>query len=133
MIEVTASSAVPDVDPGPLAERIRAVLAAEGLARASAGLMVVGAEEMAALNLRHRGKDRPTDVLSFPIDGVDPERVAGDGPPPELGDVVICPDAAQVPLTTLAIHGALHLLGYDHEVDDGLMLRRQDELVEALS
>jgi probable rRNA maturation factor len=133
MIEVTASSAVSGVDPEPLAARVRAVFAAEGRDRASAGLMVVGAEEMAELNHRHRGKEGPTDVLSFPIDGVDPERATGDGPPPELGDVVICPDAAQVPLTTLAIHGALHLLGYDHESDDGLMLRRQDELVEALS
>ena len=41
------------------------------------------------------------------------------GPPPELGDVVICPEAAQEPLETLAVHGLLHLLGYDHEADDG--------------
>ena len=52
-----------------------------------------------------------------------------DGPPPELGDVVICPDAAQEPLDTLAVHGVLHLLGWDHEVDDGEMLALQDQLV----
>jgi probable rRNA maturation factor len=43
--------------------------------------------------------------------------------------VVICPDAAQEPLATLAVHGVLHLLGWDHEVDDGEMLALQDQLV----
>ena len=49
---------------------------------------------------------------------------------PELGDVVICPEAAQDPLGTLAVHGLLHLLGYDHEVDEGEMLALQDRLVD---
>jgi probable rRNA maturation factor len=69
-------------------------------------------------------------VLAFPVDG--PDVLAGwpaDGPPPELGDVVICPQAAEEPLTTLAVHGLLHLLGYDHETDDGEMLALQDRLV----
>jgi ssRNA-specific RNase YbeY (16S rRNA maturation enzyme) len=42
---------------------------------------------------------------------------------------VICPDAAQGPLGTLAVHGLLHLLGYDHEVDAGEMLALQDTLL----
>ena len=43
--------------------------------------------------------------------------------------MVICPEAAQDPLETLAVHGLLHLLGYDHEVDEGEMLALQDRLV----
>ena len=91
--------------------------------------MVVGPDEMAAINGEHRGTPEPTDVLAFPVDG--PEARAGwpaEGPPPELGDVVICPEAAQDPLETLAVHGLLHLLGYDHEADDGEMLALQDRL-----
>ncbi|MDX6647199.1 MAG: Endoribonuclease YbeY, partial [Miltoncostaeaceae bacterium] len=43
------------------------------------------------------------------------------------------PEAAEDPLTTLAVHGLLHLLGYDHEADDGEMLALQDELVAEAS
>ena len=93
------------------------------------GLMVVDAQEMAAINGEHRDTPEPTDVLAFPVDGPEAGTWPLDGPPPELGDVVICPDAAQDPLETLAVHGLLHLLGYDHEVDDGEMLALQDRLV----
>ena len=100
-----------------------------GLERASLGLMVVGPDEMAAINGEHRATPAPTDVLAFPVDGPEALDWPADGPPPELGDVVICPEAAQEPLETLAVHGLLHLLGYDHEVDDGEMLALQDRLV----
>ena len=100
-----------------------------GLDDATVGLMVVGPEEMARINGEHRGKPEPTDVLAFPVDGPEALRWPAGGPPPELGDVVICPDAAQEPLPTLAVHGLLHLLGWDHEVDDGEMLALQDQLV----
>jgi probable rRNA maturation factor len=88
---------------------------------------------MARINGAHRGKSEPTDVLAFPVDG--PDLAAGwpeDGPDPELGDIVICPDAAQEPLGTLAVHGLLHLLGYDHELDDGQMLAIQDAIVAGM-
>jgi probable rRNA maturation factor len=101
-----------------------------GLARATVGLMVIEPEEMARINGEHRGKPEPTDVLSFPIDGADALDWDADGPPPELGDVIICPEAAQEPLETLVVHGVLHLLGYDHETDDGEMLALQDRLVD---
>jgi probable rRNA maturation factor len=118
------------VDTAPLVARLQAAAARLGIAGATMGLMVVGPERMHALNAEHRGVDKPTDVLSFPLDG--PELAAGwpaDGPPPELGDVVICPDAAEDPLATLVVHGLLHLLGYDHETDEGQMLALQDELL----
>lgn len=132
MIEVEARAA-PDAaaaDLAALAEVLRAVCARLGVERATVGLLVVGPEEMARVNAEHRGKPEPTDVLSFPVDGPDVlDGWPADGPPPELGDILICPAAAQEPLTTLAVHGLLHLLGYDHEVDRGEMLALQDELI----
>lgn len=99
-----------------------------GITTASVGLMVVDPERMAEINGAHRDRPRPTDVLSFPIDGPEALTWDGDGPPPELGDVIICPEAAEEPLETLVVHGILHLLGYDHETDDGEMLALQDRL-----
>jgi probable rRNA maturation factor len=133
MIDVEARSDL-DVDLTPLVAVIVRVCGHLGVARASVGLMVVGPDEMATINGEHRAKPEPTDVLAFPIDG--PEVAGGwpdDGPAPELGDIVICPDAAQDPLSTLAVHGLLHLLGYDHETDDGEMLALQDELIAAVA
>jgi probable rRNA maturation factor len=84
------------------------------------------------LNRDHRGRDAPTDVLSFPIDGAEPiDGDAHDGIPPEereLGDVVICPPFTE-DLSEAIVHGALHLTGMDHEVDDGEMLALQAELL----
>ena len=78
---------------------------------------------IAALNAEHRGKDGPTDVLSFPVDE------AGDAfGPRELGDVVICPEHTE-DLEEAVVHGVLHLTGMDHETDDGEMLALQAELM----
>ena len=127
MIEVEARGA--GADTGPLVERLVWACGRLGLERASVGLMVVGLQEMAAINGEHRGKPTATDVLAFPVDGPEALEWPPDGPPPELGDVVICPEEARDPLTTLAVHGLLHLLGYDHEADAGEMLELQDRLV----
>ena len=117
------------VDTDRLVSCVRRACEALGVSAASLGLMVVDAERMASINAEHRGKPTPTDVLSFPVDGPDLAGWPDDAPPPELGDVVICPAAADEPLVTLAVHGLLHLLGYDHESDDGEMLALQDRLV----
>lgn len=133
MIDVEARADL-DVDVASLAEVIRRACERLGITRASVGLLLVGPGEMAAINGEHRARPEPTDVLAFPIDG--PDALHGwpdDGPEPELGDIVICPDAAQEPLATLAVHGLLHLLGYDHETDAGEMLALQDRLVEELA
>jgi probable rRNA maturation factor len=60
------------------------------------------------LNLRFRGKDEPTDVLSFEVDGPYGEMV---------GEVVICPACAELGVEELVVHGALHLSGMDHGED----------------
>ncbi len=77
------------------------------------------------LNRDHRGKDAPTDVLSFPIDG---RRTPSDRRPRELGDIVICPPHTE-DLREAVVHGVLHLTGMDHETDDGEMLALQAELL----
>ncbi|MGD9694418.1 MAG: rRNA maturation RNase YbeY [Thermoleophilia bacterium] len=127
MIEIEARG---EVDTAPLVARLVWACGRLGVERATLGLLVVGEDEMAAINAEHRAIDRPTDVLAFPVDGPDLDDWPEDGPPPELGDIVICPPAAQEPLETLAVHGLLHLLGYDHETDDGEMLALQDRLVD---
>ncbi|HEX3519901.1 MAG TPA: rRNA maturation RNase YbeY, partial [Solirubrobacteraceae bacterium] len=98
----------------------------------------VGEQRIAQLNREHRGKPEPTDVLSFPIDGVhetppDATGAAGQGElaavaPRELGDIVICPEHT-ADLREAVVHGMLHLLGMDHETDSGEMLALQRELL----
>ncbi len=83
----------------------------------------VDASAIAALNAEHRSKEGPTDVLSFPVD----EAGEAHGPR-ELGDVVICPEHT-TDLREAVVHGTLHLVGYDHEADDGEMLALQAEIL----
>ncbi len=103
--------------------------------RAAAGtvtLVISGDRRIRSLNRTWRGVDTATDVLSFP---------AGDGPAPvrHLGDLVISRDTAArqarteghslaTELRVLALHGLLHLLGYDHERDSGRMARIERRL-----
>ncbi len=110
-----------------LAERAaRAALEAAGLDDGHLAIAFVDRDEMRALNREQRGRDEPTDVLSFPIDGAEP--APG---PRELGDVVICPEET-ADVTEAVVHGVLHLVGHDHEVDDGEMLALQDRIVTTL-
>lgn len=89
--------------------------------------------EVRSLNRRYRGKDRATDVLAFPDGLVGPEA------PPRIGDIVISVPAARRnaeraghsvrrEIRELLIHGFLHLMGYDHEVDGGEMEELEGEL-----
>jgi probable rRNA maturation factor len=106
------------------------VVEASTLAAASAGIddghiaiEFVSPERIAELNGTHRGKDGPTDVLSFPVD-----EVGAPVGPRELGDVVICPQHTE-DLLEAVVHGVLHLTGMDHETDDGEMLAVQAEIM----
>jgi probable rRNA maturation factor len=104
----------------------RAALDAAGVADGHVAIEFVDERRIHELNRTYRGRDRPTDVLSFPIDSGGP--AAG---PRELGDVVICP-ACTEDLVEAVVHGVLHLCGYDHEADSGEMLTLQDRVVAAL-
>ena len=116
MIEIDA--------PNPeLREAAGAAVSAVGL-DGHLAVELVGEDRIRELNRDFRGKDEPTDVLSFPVD----ERGPAAGPR-ELGDVVICPEHTE-DLREAVLHGALHLTGMDHETDDGEMLAVQDEIME---
>jgi len=113
-----------------------AAAASRNVADGHVAVEFVGAARIAELNARHRGRPAPTDVLSFPIDGIGQiGRAAGadggrasTGIPRELGDVVICPEHT-VDVREAVVHGMLHLLGMDHERDGGEMLALQDRLL----
>ena len=123
--------------------------AAPRAARGDMALALVGDATMRALNRQFRGIDRPTDVLSFPAGAGDGRAEAGFSAKADngraqagfrwLGDVVIATGVARrqarsrgcpvdVEYRRLALHGLLHLLGYDHTCDDGRMERLERRL-----
>ena len=112
--------------PEDLREAVAAALQAAGVGEGHLSVELVGEERIRELNRDHRGRDEPTDVLSFPIDGAG--AVVG---PRELGDVVICSEHT-TDLVEATVHGVLHLCGYDHEADNGEMLRLQGEVLSSL-
>ena len=98
----------------------------------------VSDRKMRGLNSEFRGKDKTTDVLSFPF-----EADEFDSEKDFLGDIVISLEQAaaqaaennldlETEIKQLILHGILHLCGYDHETDDGAMNRRELELRETL-
>ena len=117
-----------DLDDVPVELRAAAAAALEaaGVTDGHLSVELVDEGRIRDLNREHRGRERPTDVLSFPIDGAG--EVAG---PRELGDVVICPQHT-ADLTEATVHGVLHLCGYDHETDDGEMLALQARVLGGL-
>jgi probable rRNA maturation factor len=112
--------------PADLREAVAATLDTISVADGHLAVELVAADRIRALNRDHRGKDVPTDVLAFPVDGAGP--TAG---PRELGDVAICPEHCS-DLTEAAVHGVLHLCGHDHETDDGEMLAVQQRILAGL-
>ncbi len=114
--------------------------------RIEMGLTIVSDSGIQSLNLRHRGLDQPTDVLSFPLmddPGVLNESYSeSDGPPMMLGDIVMSTETIVrqaekrgTPLierfTECLVHGTLHLLGYLHDSDEPRkrMEALEDELI----
>jgi probable rRNA maturation factor len=128
-VEIVRADLAPGCPPEPDVARLCALAAARlGVDGGHLAIEFVGAGRSAELNARHRGREGPTDVLSFPIDGRD--ELGPDAPPRELGDIVICP-AHTSDLREAIVHGVLHLLGMDHERDDGEMLTLQREVLAA--
>ncbi|MHB1872742.1 MAG: rRNA maturation RNase YbeY [Steroidobacteraceae bacterium] len=106
------------------------------------GVRVVGPAESRRLNARYRGKDKATNVLSFPAAPLPPRSRGAEHP---LGDLVICAAVVRAealeqgkPLRAhwahLVVHGALHLIGYDHEraPDARRMERREIAVLRAI-
>jgi len=121
------------LEPEPVITLAESVLQAEQLPDdTEVSITLVDRDEMTTLNGRYLERDGPTDVLALPIEDLqpgEPPQTAPDGPPLNLGDVIICPQvvasnaaAADVDfgdeLALMVVHGILHLLGYDHHVDE---------------
>jgi len=128
VIAVDEQSAVAiDLDRwSTLAER---AFRSQGVVAGECNLLFVDDDTILDLNREHMGKDRPTDVLSFPLDGADTSH-----PDDLIGDIVVCPAVAAAnaadhagqghhhgtvddELALLIVHGVLHLLGHDHQDD----------------
>jgi probable rRNA maturation factor len=133
-------SAVPS--PHRVAEWAGAIRDRAGGRGATLSVLFCGDARMRALNRDFRKKDKPTDVLSFPS-GDGPVNGGKRGEPRSLGDLAIdVPYAARKArqlghpldreLKILLVHGILHLLGHDHETDDGTMFRLQRRHVLSL-
>jgi probable rRNA maturation factor len=122
---LSSSLDLSDVPEG-LRPAAMAALRAAGVEEGHLSVELIGSDRIRKLNREHRGRDAPTDVLSFPIDGAG--RVAG---PRELGDIAICPERAD-DVVEATVHGVLHLCGYDHETDEGEMLRLQEAAIREL-
>ena len=112
--------------PAEVRSAVVLALEASGLEEGHLAVELVTPERIRQLNREHRGIDAPTDVLAFPLDG--PTEVAG---PREIGDVVICPEHTH-DIEEAAVHGVLHLAGYDHETDRGEMLALQARILQGL-
>jgi probable rRNA maturation factor len=122
-VEVVGTAAIAAAE----VERLAAMAAASaGVEEGHVAVEFVDGDRIRDLNREFRGRDRPTDVLSFPVDEEGPVG----GPPElrELGDVVISPEHTE-DLREAVVHGVLHLTGMDHETDDGEMLALQRELL----
>ena len=143
------------VDPHPLMVRdeaeatirrvCQAVADKEELGAAELSLSLVGEGEIKELNRMYRGKDAPTDVLSFSLlEGDEPE-ILDEEAPLALGDIVICwrimaeqareyGHSTTRELAFLTAHGMYHLLGYDHgtQEDEQVMTALQEEVLMSL-
>ncbi len=111
---------------------------AQTLSTKEVELIITDDQTMQTLNAEHRDKNTVTDVLSFPMDTPFTEQSIFGMP---LGSIVIAASfvkdkaayfahSEQDELSLLFIHGMLHLLGFDHEVDSGEMRLREKELIE---
>jgi probable rRNA maturation factor len=139
-VEVLGAGLAPGAPPEQEIRELCVLVAKRvGIERAHVAIEFVDSSRIARLNAEHRGKPAPTDVLSFPIDGIEGLDVcpptageaasaAAEQVPRELGDIVICPEHT-ADLREAIVHGMLHLLGMDHETDAGEMLALQDELI----
>lgn len=108
--------------------------------RGKVDVLITGSTAMRSLNLRFRGKNMSTDVLSFPSEPTPSEPGKGTGP---AGEIAISADIARqnaarlghsaaVEIKVLTLHGILHLAGLDHERDNGEMARKEAHLRKLL-
>jgi probable rRNA maturation factor len=125
-----------DVRASELEDFAQRALSAMKLKHGGFGVLITSSSELQQLNRRFRGKNQPTDVLSFPAASINHK---GDFPFVHTGDIAISADIAAEnarryghsiadEIGILMLHGMLHLSGYDHESDQGEMEKRELQL-----
>jgi probable rRNA maturation factor len=125
---------VPDLTALALDRFVARARKAAGL-KGTVNILLTSSAEMKSLNRRFRGKDKPTDVLSFPAE----PNLRSNARPPLAGEIAISAEIAShnarnlghspaEEIKILVLHGLLHLRGYDHECDNGQMARREKQL-----
>ncbi|MDN5386732.1 rRNA maturation RNase YbeY [Bacillus sp. GM2] len=136
---------VPEDQLAEIEKILQFAAAEEGVADgAEVSVTIVNNEEIQKINKEYRGKDYPTDVISFALeeDGEGEIEIIGADMPPVLGDIIISADKAREQaeeyghslmreLGFLTVHGFLHLLGYDHmtEEEEKEMFTKQKEIL----
>jgi probable rRNA maturation factor len=140
-VDVSADGVRSPLARAAIAETARRALAAERVRHALLSITLVDRRGMARINRTHLGHAGATDVISFGFTRATDQD-------PVVGDVYICPDVAREnaavrgvgvrnEIARLVVHGVLHVLGYDHPVDDGressAMWKRQEKLLARLA
>lgn len=141
MTDIEMETAAPEGTAETIAAAIEGALKNRGRA-GSVAVRVVDDETIHEINREYRGVDRPTDVISFPAEEGEEILAPPDG---FIGDIVISYPRAEEQsaeyghsvrreLSFLAVHGTLHLLGYDHmkEEETGEMFALQDEILDEM-
>jgi probable rRNA maturation factor len=114
------------VNKKSFAQVAKKVLMGENRGTKNISLALVGKEEIKKLNKKFRGKNKPTDVLSFDLSTNYPLPTTNS----YLGEIVICPEVVkekEEEILRVFIHGILHLLGYDHEKSKAEEIKMQEK------
>lgn len=141
------------IDQGLIRDKSKAILSLCGLKDAELSILIVNNQRIRVLNKKYRGIDRPTDVLSFPMNAqpIPPNpplikggEKGGSMQPLLLGDVVLSMEkiesqareqghSAECELMMLLTHGILHLIGYDHErsLQEDRRMRKKEGIILA--
>jgi len=127
----------PHIVRNKIKELTKRILQLLGVRADEVSIMFVSDEEMKYYNQTYRGVPEPTDVLSFPLEGLTPEGKRN------LGDIIVSLETAsrqaeelghslELEVKILLIHGLIHLLGYDHTTDQGEMEAKEREILRRL-
>lgn len=127
----------PHIVRNKIKELTKRILQLLGVRADEVSIMFVSDEEMKYYNQTYRGVPEPTDVLSFPLEGLTPEGKRN------LGDIIVSLETAsrqaeelghslEQEVKILLIHGLIHLLGYDHTTDQGEMEAKEREILRRL-
>lgn len=141
MIVISNRQRALKVDTQQLKKDAQKVLDAVNYADFDLSIVLVSNKQMHALNKQFRGKDKPTDILSFPFypQLKAGERIIATNPDEKnIGDIIIAPKYVQETLhewgnvfeermQILLVHGICHLLGYDHILDEDYTIMKKEE------